>query len=213
MKKIIPIITLGLGITLLTAFAKEKTSQEIKIGSKAPMADVLMKNVGVRDFTLNDLKKENGLIVVFSCNTCPFVVGANDFPGWEKDYAALNEKANSNGIGFTLVNSNEGKRNNDDSFEEMTRRAKEKGYKMPYLLDENSKLADEFGAKTTPHVYFFDKDMKLIYTGSIDNTWDPRRSKDISFLNNAIDGSASGKIEIPTSEPKGCSIKRVAPTK
>jgi len=213
MKKLIPIITIGLGISILFAFGKDTSNTGLQIGDKAPMIDVRMKNAGIRDFSLGELKKENGLIVVFSCNTCPFVVGMNDFPGWEKDYEALNKKANSNGIGFVLVNSNEAKRGGDDSLEKMRERGIEKGYTIPYLVDENSKLADAFGAKTTPHVYFFDKEMKLIYMGSIDNTWDPKRTSDTPYLLNAIDDLGKGKIATPTSEPRGCSIKRIAPKK
>lgn len=210
MKKLIPILTIGLGVTLLFAFSKGNSEKGLKIGDKAPMSDVRIKNAGVRDFSLDELKMKNGLIVVFSCNSCPFVVGMNDFSGWEKDYASLNSKALSNEIGFVLVNSNEAKRGGDDSLEEMQKRAIAKGYEMPYLLDENSKLANEFGAKTTPHVYFFDKDMKLIYMGSIDNTWDSKRENDEPYLKNAIDEHAKGsKISKTISEPKGCGIKRV----
>lgn len=213
MKKLLPVLTISAGIAMLFAFSKDKSPKGLKIGDKAPMTDVKMKNAVDRDFALDDLKKKNGLIVVFSCNTCPFVVGMNDFPGWEKDYDALNTKAAANELGFVLVNSNEAKRGGDDSFEEMKKRVSEKQYKMPYLLDENSRMADAFGAKTTPHVYFFDKDMKLVYMGSIDNTWDSMRENDEFYLNNAINEIGKGKISKSTSEPKGCGIKRVAPTK
>ena len=81
---------------------------------------------------------------------------------------------------------------------------------MSYLLDENSELANFLKAKTTPHVFFFDGSFRLIYTGSIDNIWDGKRKKDISFLKNAIRAHVSSKkIKPKQTSPKGCSIKRI----
>ena len=74
-------------------------------------------------------------------------------------------------------------------------------------------LADAFGARTTPHVYFFDQTFKLIYTGSIDNSWDKGRKSDEPYLFNAIKAQGKGKkIKPNTTEPKGCGIKRVTTT-
>ena len=141
-----------------------------------------MKNANGDPSNIRLESKENGVIVVFSCNTCPFVVGSSYFPGWENQYNALHTLAQNNDIGFVLINSNEAKRDGVDSFEEMTKHAKKNNYSMSYLLDENSKLANFLKAKTTPHVFFFDGSFRLIYTGSIDNIWDSKRKKDISFL-------------------------------
>jgi hypothetical protein len=81
---------------------------------------------------------------------------------------------------------------------------------MPYVLDKNSELANAMGAKTTPHVFFFDKELKLIYTGSIDNSFEDKRKKEIPFLMDAIENHAAGKkIKLNTTSPKGCSIKRL----
>jgi hypothetical protein len=81
---------------------------------------------------------------------------------------------------------------------------------MPYLVDENSKLANAFGAKTTPHIYFFNAEMNLVYTGSIDNIWDNKRKTDVPYLKNAIEAVGNGKkIKTDNTPPKGCSIKRV----
>jgi hypothetical protein len=107
------------------------------------------------------------------------------------------------------VNSNEGKRAQADSYEEMIKHAKEQNYTMPYVVDEKAALADAFGARTTPHVYFFDQTFKLIYTGSIDNSWDKGRKSDEPYLFNAIKAQGKGKkIKPNTTEPKGCGIKR-----
>lgn len=182
----------------------------LKIGESAPLSNVQMESTDGQQLSLKDINAENGTLVIFSCNTCPFVVGMKDggFPGWEKDYNEIHKLAKEKGLGVVLVNSNEGKRPGEDSMEEMQKRAQEKGYTIPYVLDKDSKLADAFGAKTTPHIYLFDKDLKLIYTGSIDNTWDPKRKEDISYLKNAL-SELNGKIKVKESEPRGCSIKRV----
>ena len=85
-----------------------------------------MKNANGDPSNIRLESKEKGVIVVFSCNTCPFVVGSSYFPGWENQYNALYTLAQNNDIGFVLINSNEAKRDGVDSFEEMTKHAKKK---------------------------------------------------------------------------------------
>jgi thioredoxin-related protein len=184
------------------------TWAQLRVKDKAPMQQVDMKSVNGSIYNLNNLKKDKGLVVIFSCNSCPFVVGSDDFTGWEKQYDSLYNEALANDIGFVLVNSNEGKRSQADSYEEMVKHAKEQNYTMPYVVDEQAALANAFGAKTTPHVYFFDQTLTLIYTGSIDNSWDKGRKSDQSYLFNAIKAKGK-KIKPNTTEPKGCGIKRV----
>lgn len=194
----------------LTSLSGDKGMKDLKIGSDAPMAEVKMKNVDNSELSLLDVKKNNGLVVVFSCNTCPFVVGSENFSGWEKDYNALAKMAEEQGFGFVLVNSNEAKRTGDDSFDEMKIRARKMEYSMPYLVDENAALANAFGAKTTPHVFLFNEKMKLSYVGSIDNAWEENRTKDIPYLINAMTESQKGKVSENETKPVGCSIKRMA---
>jgi len=169
-----------------------------------------MKNANGTPSNLRLEKKNNGLIVVFTCNSCPFVVGSPDFPGWERQYNDLYKFAEGNEIGFVLINSNEAKRKGDDSFEKMRLRAKEKNYIMSYLLDEKSSLANLLKAKTTPHVFLFNNSFRLVYSGSIDNIWNGKRKKDITFLKNAVTFHIKNKkIKPDETAPKGCSIKRI----
>lgn len=182
----------------------------LKTGKVAPLRDVKMKNIDGTMLSLDDLKQTNGLVVVFSCNTCPFVVGNDKFPGWEVQYNALKADAAQKEIGFVLINSNEAKRGKEDSFEEMVKHAAAKSYSMPYLVDENSRLANAFGAKTTPHVYAFNKDMKLVYSGAIDNTWDTKRTADVAHLTPVLASLAKQeKVKEKSTTPRGCSIKRI----
>ena len=185
------------------------TFSQITIGNIIKPDAVLMKNATGKPSNIKNENKKNGVIIIFSCNTCPFVVGSSHFPGWENQYNNLFSFANENEVGFVLINSNEAKRKGDDSFDKMVEHAKEKNYSMPYLLDEKSTLANFLKAKTTPHVFFFDSSFRLIYSGSIDNLWDGKRKKDVPFLKNAIASHLKNKkIKPKETSPKGCSIKR-----
>lgn len=186
-----------------------KKDKELKIGKKVPGMDIKMQATDDKSYSLSELQGENGMMVVFSCNTCPFVVGKGDFPGWEVQYNDLYQKAQEANIGFVLVNSNAAKHEGVDSMEKMKERAEAQGYEMNYLMDENSAVADAFGAKTTPHLYVVDENGKLVMRGSIDNSWDNDRSELETYALDAIaflkDGS---KISDKTPAPRGCSIKR-----
>lgn len=186
-------------------------AQEQAIGEKAPMITAPMMGIDGQAKTLLDLKGDNGLLVIFSCNTCPFVVGNGaKTEGWEGRYNGLAELAESLNIGMVLVNSNEAKRDGDDSFTEMKNHAKEAGYTMPYLVDEGSKLANACGARTTPHVYLYNSKLELAYRGSIDDNVNRAAEVKERYLEMAMTRMAEAK-KIKTSETKavGCSIKRV----
>lgn len=193
-----------LGIAALI-FAFTPGNEELNIGDKAPMSDKGMIDISGSEMSLDDLKKDNGLLVIFSCNTCPFVIG------WEDQYPLLADITERNNIGMVLVNSNEKKRDGDDSMEEMISHAKEAGYKSAYVIDKDNQLADAFGARTTPHVYLFDKDMKLIYKGSINDKYENKDKEATKFyLQDAIVNMMSGKTPDPAETRQiGCSIKRV----
>lgn len=201
------------GISLLVStisFAQNEELKTLPIGQVVPMTDYKMENIDGKMMDLQSSVGEKGLLVVFSCNTCPFVVGSDNFEGWEKQYNDLKTFAEAHGYKMVLINSNEAKRDADDALEAMQKRAKEKGYTMPYLVDKNSQLADAFGARTTPHVFLLNKKMELIYTGAIDNKVDSKRSSDEKYLENAIKAGSKGKeIELTSTPPRGCSIKRV----
>ena len=186
-------------------------AQEQAIGEKAPMTTAPLIGVDGTSNTLLDLKGDNGLLVIFSCNTCPFVVGnGTKTEGWEGRYNDLAALAESLNIGMVLVNSNEAKRGGDDSLPAMKRHAMEAGYTMPYVMDEGSKLANACGARTTPHVYLYNGDLELAYRGSIDDNVNRAEEVKERYLDTAMQRMADGK-KIKTAETKavGCSIKRV----
>ncbi len=205
MKKYFTLSVVALALAFLAYAFKGDSGKMLEIGEKAPMTNYEMKDISGESYSLTDLKDENGLLVIFTCNTCPFVLG------WEDQYPKLKELADEKNIGMILVNSNEAKRKKDDSMEAMKKHYKEANYNMPYVVDVNHKLADAFGAKTTPHVYLFNKDMKLAYRGLINDRYDTR-SREVSktYLEDALSGLAAGKkISPAVTEEKGCSIKRL----
>ncbi|MEQ8325010.1 MAG: redoxin domain-containing protein [Vicingaceae bacterium] len=182
----------------------------LAIGEKAPMTNHGMKSTKGKTASLESLKKEKGLLVIFSCNTCPFVIGNEKGEGWQGRYNELFELATSHNIGGVLVNSNEAKRDKGDSFKDMMNQAKDQNYQVDYVLDTDHLLADAFGAKTTPHIYLFDKDMKLVYKGAIDDNNASAAEVKEPWLKNALANlAASREIDPNTTRALGCSIKRL----
>ena len=192
MKKILPIIT---GITFLIA-------GELEIGSAMPLVDHQLADISGKTMTLTNAKGDAGTLVIFSCNTCPWVLA------WEDRYVTLAQEFIPKGIGMIAVNSNESQFERDDSMEEMVEHAQEMGYNFPYVQDPGSKLATAFGARKTPHIYLFDEKDKLVYRGAIDdNARKPRKVKH-TFLADAMDALLTGeKIDPVSTKALGCSIK------
>jgi hypothetical protein len=194
-------------VTLIT-YNSKLLSQDPKAPS-FKIFETSLKGVTKETTTLEKEFDVNGLVIIFSCNTCPFVVGNDNFEGWEKEYNQLYLKAKDSKMGLVLLNSNEAKRENEDSYKEMQKHAKAQKYQMSYLVDVDSYIANELGAKTTPHVYVFDYQRNLIYKGSISNKWDSSRTKDETYLVNLLEDINNKKtINYLETEPRGCSIKR-----
>jgi len=195
------------GLLMLQSFVKEDMLQ---IGAAIPSPEKKMLNIDDKEYSFNDLKKENGLLVIFSCNTCPFVIGnGSKSEGWENRYPELGDISKDLKVGMVLVNSNAAKRDDGDSFSDMQNHYKQKGYNSYYVIDSNSEMADAFGALTTPHIYLFDNNMKLVYRGAIDDNVKKRNEVKEYYLQDALNNMVAGKsIEPQTTRQLGCSIKR-----
>ena len=208
MKKI-SISTLIVILISTLSFSIKDSIKSIEIGTKAPMSSQKLKDISGNEYSLENLKKENGLLVVFSCNSCPFVVGNQKTEGWEGRYNEIYKIALSNNIGMTLINSNEAKRDGADSFDKMKERSNKMNYKASYLLDKNNVMADAFGASTTPHIFLFNNDLKLVYKGAIDDNVDSKNLVKSKWLSDAITNLGLGKeINPSVTRNSGCSIKR-----
>lgn len=200
-KNIIVLSSAILIVSMLAAFTL--AGDVLPIGSSLPMADVTMKDIRNEDISMKDAKKKNGLLVMFSCNTCPYVIKNQERTN------AICKYALKNNIGVILLNSNEGQRTSDDSFEAMKQYAKNQNYQWYYVVDNDHKIADAFGANRTPENFLFNKDMKLVYHGAIDDNPSESNNVKVQHLKNAIDEMLTGnEVTVKETRSVGCSIKR-----
>lgn len=193
----------ALPIAAIVAITLLPVNDPLPIGSSIPKAELKMKDISEKLVSLSDAKKKNGLLVMFSCNTCPYVIKNQDRTNEVSKYALSNE------IGVVILNSNEAYRGNEDSYAAMKEYAADQKYKWHYLVDENSVMADEFGANRTPECFLFDNKGKLVYHGAIDDNPSNASAVNRKHLLAAMDEMKSGKeVTIKESRSVGCSIKR-----
>ncbi len=175
----------------------------LQIGGIMPKADVKMLNISNKEISIKDVMKKNGVLVMFSCNTCPYVIKN------EARIKAISEYALQNEVGVILLNSNEAYRENDDSFEAMKAYAKTQNFKWNYVVDKNHELADAFGANRTPECFLFNNKLTLVYHGAIDDSPADVNAIKRIHLKEAINELITGKdITVKESKSVGCSIKR-----
>ena len=208
MKKLL-LILLSLPLITLAQYGKKTEKSQLKtieINSEMPNMDQELKSTNGKSYSLESISEKNGLVVIFTSNTCPFVIK------WEDRYTLVEELAKKNNLGLVYINSNYKKRKGDDSYENMQKHAKKYNYRFPYLLDTESTLANSFGAKTTPHVFMFNKEFQLVYKGAIDDNYENIKKVKKFYLKDAMEQLANGKkIKVSETEPVGCSIKRFKP--
>lgn len=174
----------------------------IPLGSKAP-AFVLTDAVSEKMLSLNDLRSEKATVIMFICNHCPFVKHVNE------ELVRLANDYLSRGVAFIGISSNDVLTYPEDSPGKMKIVAQELDYPFPYLYDETQEVARAYDAACTPDFYIYDKDLKLVYRGQLDDSRPsnglPVTGKD---MRNALDLLLSGK-EVPAQQRPsiGCNIK------
>lgn len=180
------------------------TNDPLAIGSSLPGQDTKMKDVSGKEVSFKDAIKKNGLLVMFSCNTCP-VVGK-----YQSRTLETAKIAADNEIGVIVLNSNEATRNDGESFDDMKAYGREQGYEFSYVLDKNSAMADAFGATRTPEIFLFDKSGKLTYHGAIDDNANDPAEVNRKHAGIAIEEMVAGK-NVSTAKTRfvGCGIKRL----
>lgn len=180
-----------------------RSAEMLEIGAPLPKGDLKMKDISGKEISMNDAKGANGLLVMFSCNTCPYVKRNQERTN------AICAYAQKNNIGVILINSNEALRTSGDSFDAMKDYAGKQQYKWYYVLDKNSEIADAFAADRTPECYLFGKNSQLFYKGAIDDhPGNPAEVKE-QFLKLAMDAMLSGKsLSSNNTASVGCAIKR-----
>jgi peroxiredoxin len=172
----------------------------LEIGRAAP--DFSLPATDGETYTLASFADAAVLVVVFSCNHCPYVVGSEGrMIALANDYAAK-------GVRLVAVNSNEDEHHPEDGFEAMVARAAEKRFPFVYLRDESQDVAVAYGALRTPHFYVFDRDRKLVYTGRMDDHPKDASQAKTHELRDALDDVLAGRpVRVPVTNPLGCNVK------
>jgi peroxiredoxin len=172
----------------------------LQIGDKAPDFNLPATDGGT--YRLSDFNDAGTLVIFFTCNHCPFVIGS------DKVTCATAEKYAPNGVKFVAINANWVETHPQDSFEHMVARMEEQKFPWVYLYDESQEVAYAYGALRTPHFFVFDKEHKLVYTGrGVDN---PRETSKMTVndLDNALAEHVAGKpVSTPLTNPIGCNVK------
>lgn len=178
-------------------------AQGLSVGDKA--IGFNLKNVDGTMVSLRDFSKEDGLILIFSCNHCPYSVA------YEDRIIELADKYNADGYPVVMINPNDPTEYETDSFENMIVRAEEKGFNFPYLFDDGQEIYPQYGATKTPHVYLLHKKRKgfyVAYIGAIDNNYKDATAATENYVENAITALKKGeKPAVDFTKAIGCSIK------
>lgn len=200
MKRILIISIAVISISLLALKIPEAS---LPIGSPLPNAELKMKNIDGKEVSFNDAMNKNGLLVMFSCNTCPVV------KGYQPRTNEICKYAISKKIGVILLNSNEGFRNSGDSYDDMKEYGQQNNYTWNYVVDKNSVMANIFGANRTPECFLFNSKGILVYHGAIDNNANSPDEVTRKHLAIAIDEMTEGKeVSLTETRSVGCSIRR-----
>ncbi len=152
--------------------------------------------------SLNDLKGDNGAIVIFTCNSCPYAVM------YEDRINSLHDQFGGKGYPVIAINPNDPEIKPGDDFEGMKTRITEKGFKFAYLFDETQEIYPVWGATKTPHVFLIDNDNVVKYIGAIDDNAQDASSVSTTYLADAITALTAGNDPSPAeTKAIGCSIK------
>jgi peroxiredoxin len=171
----------------------------LELGSKAP--DFSLPATDGKTYSLKDFR-DDYLVVFFTCNHCPYVIGSDEVT------RAAADKFAEMGVRFVAINSNSANTYETDDFPHMVKRMEEHHFPWLYLYDETQEVALAYGALRTPHFYVFDKDRKLVYTGrGVDSPRDASRIT-VNNLERALEELVRGKeISVPVTNPIGCNVK------
>jgi peroxiredoxin len=175
-------------------------TNNLKIGSAAP--DFNLEGIDGKKYSLSSFDDNKALIVIFSCNHCPYV------QAYEGRIKQIQEGYKGKGVTVVAINSNEDVNYPDDSFENMKKRAFEQKFNFLYLRDEDQSVARAYDATHTPEIFLFDKERKLAFHGKIDDNWQELNRVQNHYLRNALDELLAGKeISVPETFTIGCTIK------
>ncbi|NBP64810.1 MAG: thioredoxin family protein [Bacteroidetes bacterium] len=189
---------------MMLCFSTLNAAEGLKIGDNA--IDFSLKNVDGSVVSLSSYAGDNGLVVIFTCNHCPFS------KAYEDRIINLHNAYAGKGYPVLAINPNDPVSVPEDSFEKMIERSKEKGFPFKYVIDETQSIAKQYGATRTPHVYLLKKQSNsaftVAYIGAIDDNHSDIASVSQTYLSNAIDALIAQKNPSPDfTKAIGCSIK------
>ena len=171
----------------------------VGLGTEAPQFD--LPGVDGHNHSLDSYGDAEALVLVQSCNHCPYV------QAWEDRLSAIARDYADRGVRVVAVNSNDAANYPEDSFEEMQKRASARGFTFDYLFDEPQAIARELGAERTPEVFLFDRDRRLAYHGAIDDSRDEDAVSQ-QYLRDALDAVLSSEEPAVRETPAvGCTVK------
>jgi len=178
-------------------------SEPVKAGDEA--YDFSLKSIKGEMISLSQFNDAKGFILIFTSNTCPYVIK------YEERISDLHSKFSPKGFPVVAINSNDKIVSPADSYEEMQKNAKKKGFEYQYLHDESQETARRYGATNTPHVYVLSKsgnNLKVEYVGAIDNNVDDPARADKKYVEDAVKAILNGKpVPVTGSKAIGCTIK------
>ena len=172
----------------------------LELGATAP--DFSVAGTDGKNYSLADFESASTLVVFFTCNHCPFVVGSDEVT------RATAEKFQDKGVAFIGINSNSEKTNPTDDFDQMVLRMKEHNFPWVYARDASQEVAQAYGALRTPHFYVFDADRKLVYCGrGVDQPRDTSKMQ-VNDLEKALAEITAGQsVSVSLTNPIGCNVK------
>ena len=166
---------------------------ELEIGAKAPSFSAL-PGVDGKECSLDAMKDAKAIVVCFTCNKCPVAVA------YEDRFVEFQKKYGEKGVRFIAINANK----NSESLDVMKTRAEEKGFNFPYVFDASGKLATEYGATVTPHIFVLDGARKVAYVGAFD---DSQAKPSKHYVADAVDAILAGKtVAVSKTKAVGCGI-------
>ncbi|HLU50671.1 MAG TPA: thioredoxin family protein [Flavobacteriaceae bacterium] len=202
-KQIYTTLLFSFVMLIILGFTSFSAHEGYHIGDKAD--DFSLKDVSGKMISLADLPDTKGYIVIFSCNTCPFVVA------YEDRMIELHNKYSSKGFPVVAINPNDPELSPGDSFEKMQERANEKKFPFFYVFDETQEVFKKYGATRTPHVFLLEKTTEgniVRYIGAIDDNHKDATAVQEKFLENAVDALLEGReVETTSTKAIGCTIK------
>lgn len=178
-------------------------AQGYQVGDEAN--DFKLQNIDGKQVALADFKDAKGFVVIFTCNHCPYAIA------YEDRIIALDKKYKSQGFPVVAINPNDPAIAPEDSFENMKKRAADKGFTFPYLFDETQDVFKKYGATKTPHVFILSKKGEMLaveYIGTIDNNYKDASQVSVRYVEDAVDALLHNKKPaLTTTKAIGCSIK------